>query len=475
MTRFPSQRAAVSRLSALPFSLKNTHTHNNSAKISFAATGVSAVLLSVSAVFLGALAMPAAANMGTIANTYGLFPQDVATTQALSMFNHEVSATYYNPSRLVKDKRGELSTGLLQAESQLKASGPDRSGDLLSRTPTASVLLGLKTDLSKLTTFDHPMYLGVMLGVENYGFSLLEFESETSEAGQFLEYGRQPLFISVGGGTELLRGISGGLSARATLNNNATLSTTTDLAGNTQYESLNVQAEPALSFTLSNTFDLGEMFCPYYDCAITGLEFAVAYQQRSYSRTKVTANTVIPGLIPASDPLNFTIKTYDSFQPTTITAGAQLDRGALRVGATLEYQEWTTLEDQYESDTIKDQANAEFEDILIPRFGAEYRLSETVSLLGGFSYRPTALKSSQTPDVNLFDTDRYIIGAGLSAKVGKQLFLAHPAQIDIAFQRQELVDRDFTISNTRPGAANNVVVTTGGNVNVFSGSFSLKF
>ena len=265
------------------------------------------------------------ANMGTIGNTYGLFPQDVATTQALSMFNQEVSATYYNPSRLVKDQRGELSTGLLQAEAKLEASGPDRSGDLLSRTPTASLLLGLKTDLSKLTTFDHPMFLGVVIGVENYGFSLLEFQSETSEGGQFLEYDRQPLFVSVGGGTELFRGFSGGLSARATLNNNATLTTTTDLAGNTQYESLNVQAEPALSFTLSNTLDLGEMFCPYYDCAVTGLEFAVAYQQRSYSRTKVEATTVIPGLIPASDPLNFTIQTYDSFQPTTITAGSRVN------------------------------------------------------------------------------------------------------------------------------------------------------
>ncbi|MEC8102829.1 MAG: aromatic hydrocarbon degradation protein [Pseudomonadota bacterium] len=415
------------------------------------------------------------ANMGTIGNTYGLFPQDVATTQALSMFNQEVSATYYNPARLVKDGRGELSTGLLQAEAKLEAAGPDRSGGLLSRTPTASLLLGLKTDLSKLTTFDHPMYLGVVLGVENYGFSLLEFQSETSEGGQFLEYDRQPLFVSVGGGTELFRGVSGGLSARATLNNNAALSTTTDLAGNTQYESLNVQAEPALSFTLSNTFDLGEMFCPYYDCFVTGLELAVAYQQRSYSRTKVSATTVIPGLIPASDPLNFTIKTYDSFQPTTITAGAQYDKGSLRLGATMEYQEWSTLEDQFSSDTIKDQAGAEFGDVLIPRLGAEFRLGESLSLLAGFSYRPTALKSTETLDVNLFDTDRYIAGLGLSAKVGKKMFLAHPIQIDLAYQRQELVDRDFTITNSRPGTANNIEVTTGGSVDVFSGSLSLKF
>ena len=189
----------------------------------------------------------------------------------------------------------------------------------------------------------------------------------------------------------------------------------------------------------------------------------------------MSATTVIPGLIPASDPLNFTIKTYDSFQPTTITAGAQYDKGSLRLGATMEYQEWSTLEDQFSSDTIKDQAGAEFEDILIPRLGAEFRLGESLSLLAGFSYRPTALKSTETLDVNLFDTDRYIAGLGLSAKVGKKMFLAHPIQIDLAYQRQELVDRDFTITNSRPGTANNIEVTTGGSVDVFSGSLSLKF
>jgi hypothetical protein len=68
-----------------------------------------------------------------------------------------------------------------------------------------------------------------------------------------------------------------------------------------------------------------------------------------------------------------------------------------------------------------------------------------------------------------------VVGVGISAKVGKQMFLAHPLQIDLGYQRQELVDRDFTIVNSRPGTANNIEVTTGGSVDVFSGSISLKF
>ncbi|MGB1765495.1 MAG: aromatic hydrocarbon degradation protein, partial [Alloalcanivorax xenomutans] len=36
----------------------------------------------------------ASANMGNIATSYGVLPSDVATVQALSMFNTQVSTTY---------------------------------------------------------------------------------------------------------------------------------------------------------------------------------------------------------------------------------------------------------------------------------------------------------------------------------------------------------------------------------------------
>ena len=71
----------------------------------------------------------------------------------------------------------------------------------------------MKTDLTSLTKYDHPLYLGFMLGVEKYGEEMLAFESQTSREGQYFEYGRQPLFLNLGGATTLWRGIDIGASA----------------------------------------------------------------------------------------------------------------------------------------------------------------------------------------------------------------------------------------------------------------------
>lgn len=47
---------------------------------------------SVAAAIALTASVPALAGMGNTANTYGLFPVDVGTAQALSMFNAQASA-----------------------------------------------------------------------------------------------------------------------------------------------------------------------------------------------------------------------------------------------------------------------------------------------------------------------------------------------------------------------------------------------
>lgn len=143
-------------------------------------------------------AFPVNASMGNLGTSYGVMPVDVATAQSLSMFNDQVSATYYNPAYLTKDPRGELTTGLLHAEQELRASGPNRDGDVVSSSPSQHVLIGMKTNLGSLTRFGHPLYLGFIAGVEKYGKEMLAFSSETSETGQFLQYGKEPLFLNLG-------------------------------------------------------------------------------------------------------------------------------------------------------------------------------------------------------------------------------------------------------------------------------------
>ena len=77
----------------------------------------------VAAVVGGVLVQSVAlASMGNIGTTYGVLPSDIASAQALSLFNDQVSATYYNPAALAKDPRGELTAGLMHAEHELRAS-----------------------------------------------------------------------------------------------------------------------------------------------------------------------------------------------------------------------------------------------------------------------------------------------------------------------------------------------------------------
>jgi len=162
----------------------------------------------VAAVVGGVLVQSVAlASMGNIGTTYGVLPSDIASAQALSLFNDQVSATYYNPAALAKDPRGELTTGLMHAEHELRAKSlggadaPIRNGDVLQDSPSQQILLGMKTDLTSLTQYNHPIYFGLMLGVEKYGEEMLAFDSSTSQQGQYFEYGRQPLFLNLGGAT----------------------------------------------------------------------------------------------------------------------------------------------------------------------------------------------------------------------------------------------------------------------------------
>ena len=116
---------------------------------------------SVAAAIALTASVPALAGMGNTANTYGLFPVDVGTAQALSMFNAQASALYYNPAYLTMDPRGELTAGLLHGEQELKS-----DDTVVNDTRSQQQLIALKTNLSELTKVNHPLYFAIIAGVE---------------------------------------------------------------------------------------------------------------------------------------------------------------------------------------------------------------------------------------------------------------------------------------------------------------------
>lgn len=443
------------------------------------------------AVMAGGVLMQSVAlgSMGNIGTTYGVLPSDLASAQALSMFNSQVSATYYNPAYLAHDSRGELTVGLMHAEHELRANSlggadaPLRRGDVLQDSPAQQVLIGMKTNLTSLTQYGHPFYLGFMLGVEEYGEEMLAFDSTTSQQGQYLEYGRQPLFLNLGGATQVWRGIDVGATARITLHAAADLRATTDLAGNTQYEQLDVSAKPSIRPILSMNMDWGKTFCAEGDnCWFDGLETAFAYRMYSNTQTEVSADAIIPGVIGAPG-LPLRISTLDSYQPNILTGGLHYRADRWRAGVTLEWQQWSKLEEEFEDDTIKDQTvngdvgQLKFKDILIPRIGGEFQLNEVFAVTGGLAFSESPLDSDASVDVNYLDGDKWIAGLGLTAEFNEPWLLAYPVRLDVGYQYQKLESRTFDIYDTQSAVypQPSEQVEADGDVHVFSGSLTLKF
>lgn len=412
------------------------------------------------------------ASMGNLGTTYGVLPTDLASAQALSMFNSQVSAAYYNPAYLARDMRGELTAGLLHADHDLKADSQNFGTYTVQDDPSQQVLLGLKTDLSSLTESNHPIALGFMLGTEKYGQEMLAFSSGTAAYGQYFNYGRQPLFLNIGVGTPVWRGLDLGVAARVTLNAEARLMTTTDLAGNTRHEAMEVSARPVVRPILSLSMDWAESFCADGGCWYDGLETAFTYRGYSYAPVSVKANAIIPGTIP--DPgLFLSIATIDAYQPNIYSLGTQLRRDNWRVGVSLEMQQWSDLEDRLKRDTIKDAAGLAFSDIVIPRIGVEYQLNEMFAVTAGLAFEESPLDSTESPDVNYLDTDRTIIGLGLTGTFAHVPGLRYPVRLDVGYQHHLLKERRFHVVSTLNG--NDDTVKTTGEVNVFGGSISMKF
>ncbi len=437
---------------------------------------VRAMSLAVAAVSAG-LSVSANASMGNLGTTYGVMPVDVATAQSLSMFNDQVSATYYNPAYLTKDTRGELTAGLLHAEQELRSANPNANGDVLSSSPSQHVLIGMKTNIGSLTRFKHPIYLGFIAGVEKYGKEMLAFSSETTESGQFLQYGKEPLFLNIGGATPIWRGISAGASVRVTLDATANLDAVSTLGGETSRERLSVNAEPSLKTILGTNIDLGETFCAEGDCLLDGWESALVYRTKSSASTTIDSNIVVTQTIPEPG-LSLAVSTIDSFQPETFGIGAQYRGNGWRIGGSLEQQNWSELEKEFAGDTIKDQASVagasriRFDDILIPRIGAELQLNENFALRGGLAFEESPLKSTRNPEINYLDTDKLIVGLGISATYNRTRLLAYPVRLDLGYQYQQLQERDFTLVDYD---GNETEVTADGDVHVISGSVTLKF
>ena len=208
-----------------------------------------------------------------------------------------------------------------------------------------------------------------------------------------------------------------------------------------------------------------------------GWETAFTYRTKSSAATTVDSNIIVTQTIP--DPgLSLAVSTIDSFQPETFGFGAQYKGESWRIGGSIEQQNWSELSKEFNGDTIKDQSTLaaasriQFDDTLIPRIGAEFALNKNFSVRGGIAYEESPLKSTRNPEINYLDTDKIVVGLGLSATYDRTRLLAYPVRFDLGYQYQQLQERDFTLVDFDGTETD---VTADGDVHVISGSVTLKF
>lgn len=410
--------------------------------------------------------------MGSTPSTYGLLPNDVASAQALSLFNSQVSSVFYNPANLAKDERGELTGAIFHAEHDLQADSALFGNNTIMATPSQQLQLGLKTNLTDLTTRRHPLWFGVMLGVEKFSKELMAFNAETSTAGQYFSYGREPLFLTAGFGTQLIPGIDVGASLRLMLHADASFDTRSTLSGDTSQEQLDVSAKPYIRPIVGMNIRWGEAFCNTATCWMDNLETAIAWRAYTHGETKINSNVIVPGTIGAPG-LPIRVNTIANFQPETASVGVKYDFGAWRLGVTGEYQAWSRLEDKFADDTIRADAAMNFKDIFIPRVGIEVPVGQHLTFTGGVAWEESPVEGSQSLDINYLDADKFVIGLGATLDIPKVPLLAYPMRMDFGYQYQQIDNQKFDLSSTAAGVYD--TVETDGDVHVFSGSITFKF
>jgi hypothetical protein len=444
--------------------------------------------LFLATVFVGTQSEHALAGAGDAASTYGLGPVNAGSAQALSAFEPGAWAVYYNPAAMARDPEGEFGVVVQNGEQELRAEslgGPapaTREDDVLSDTRSELVLLGIKTRIAGASEADssRPMYLGLNVGVDEYTSNILPFQANTSEKGQFLRYESQPLYLAFGGAVgDLVQGIDFGFSARLSLSANANLEAVSDLAGNTDSEKLSLEGEPSLSPSAGLNIRMSELFCGSSSCmpfGLDGLETALYWRDSSDYEVSVNANVVVPGVIPEPG-LDLALSTVDSFQPEVFGGGFLLPVGDFDFVASFEQQKWSELEDKFAGDTVRNQADLRFDDVMVPRVGIRYQWSDRLRLFGGVAQQDSPLKSTRSQDVNYLDTDKTVLGLGLGYRVKQAPLVDAPLELSLGYQYQKFDERKFELTsiNSPTDPEPFETVRADGEIHVISASAAVKF
>ncbi|BCS95284.1 hypothetical protein DSLASN_09160 [Desulfoluna limicola] len=413
-----------------------------------------------------AFTLPAmASSFGT---TYGFSPRGMAMGNAMTAHTDDWASIYYNVAGLgrtqnrieeagSKEKAGlnQLSVNYLYTAPSFDLNINRTSSDDGTPLPTrgadnldfGTCLIGLAMDINTIYTMPDLISsarMGFSMAI-NDDLTVVKINDVDPRTHNFVRYGReaQRALILAGAGFGFMDDLFGvGLGLNISFGGSGTIAIS-DLEIT---EDLQVPVGNAImDISLEPTAVAGLYVSPGKKIpALEGLEIGFSYRQKS--KLKIEPLDTIATLDTGNVLLNMRLSLFDYFQPDIYTVGVSYDfTDKLMVSLELEQQKWSgfDLSDSHKVNFGADLPN--LEDILVPKLGTEYRLTDRFALQGGYCFEPTFVPDDATTGIiNYLDNDKHIVSVGTSYRLPGFGRMKRDIDLFAAYQHQFLVERDIT-------------------------------
>jgi len=186
---------------------------------------------------------------------------------------------------------------------------------------------------------------------------------------------------------------------------------------------------------------------------LRGLEIGAAYRQESFM--KIFPFSTGTELKVGSSQMTLAMCIFDYYVPHTVSAGISYTRWNATLSLDVEYQMWglyeysPTIEFVYNDMQVQDTDDADawvlpkFKNIIVPKVGISYKLFDWITLMAGYSYRPSFLDDADTGGyVNFLDNETHTGSFGTRFFIPRMGGMGGSVEITLGFQGQMLMERE---------------------------------
>jgi long-chain fatty acid transport protein len=379
----------------------------------------------------------AAEAEASIADILGVGSRGTAMGMAYSAVAEDYSAVFYNPAGLTQTDRVEVTVQITHAKARFTVRNRDElirfyqerfnlpaDSTMVTRSlstgdmPDArGVMLGLSGDLGYLTGAKN-LYLGLALYVPFGKLVETPVVFRTDEIPYFVRYvdNLQGMDMHVGLGYRIMERVSVGAGLHVFLN----------LEGETFIDTVlldlkDIQNPKSISVLPGVNRQAIMAYAPTASVLFRPLDrLRVGITYRGENKAKIEYNQYITiglrqpaptgtaeeksiNLLVASLPFDYVFY----FTPRSVTVGLAYQLGdRMLVSGDLAWYEYSHFVDGKGNDP-----HPRFDDILVPRLGIDYKVSDRTHLYAGYFYEPSPVPDQRTAN-DYLDMDRHVLSAG---------------------------------------------------------------